>query len=302
MSHQQRAELDTLLRGLPLDLGGDLAVQRPLFEQLMTAHPLPDDVAVQATELGGVPATVIDVEGVDTSHVMLYLHGGAYALGSASAGAVLASAVARHAGMRAISLDYRLAPEHPFPAAVDDALAAYRALLAAVPAERIVVAGESAGAGLAVTLMLTARDAGLPLPRAGALLSPWADLTLATAAASGAADVDPALTVNGLRRRAVDYLGDTPASHPLASPALADLTGLPPLLIEVGSHEILRDDAIELTRAAARAHVQVSLTVTAGVPHVFPAFADVLDEGRAALERIGPHLAASTPTERALTR
>lgn len=290
MSEQQRADLDALLRGLPLDFGGDIAVQRPLMEQLMTAHPLPEDVTVSATVLGGVPARVIDVDGVDESQVMLYLHGGAYVLGSAVAAAALAAEIARRAGVRAFSVDYRLAPEHPFPAAVDDALTAYRALLDTVPAHRIVVAGESAGAGLAVATLLAARDAGLPQPRAAALLSPWADLSLAAAAASGTADLDPVLSLAGLRRRATDYLADTTPDHPLASPAHADLTGLPPLIIEAGSHELLRGDAELLARAAARAHVEVTLTVTPHVPHVFPAFADVLDEGRAALDRVGAFL------------
>ncbi len=298
MSAQQRAELDTLLRGLPLDLGGDLAVQRPLMEQLMTSHPLREDVTTSTAAMGDVPVTVIDVAGTDPSRVLLYFHGGAYALGSAAAAAGLASELARRAAVRAVSVDYRLAPEHPFPAAVEDALAAYRALIETVPADRVVVAGESAGGGLVVATLLAARDAGLPLPRAAALLSPWADLTFSGASLVGNAGADPVLTSAALRRRARDYLGSTTAQHPLASPARADLTRLPPLLIEVGSHEILLDDACLLAASAARAHVPVTLTVTPHVPHVFPAFADVLAEGAEALDRAGTFLEAALEPSR----
>lgn len=294
MSRQQREALDAMLRALPLDLGGELDVQRPLMEQLMSAHALPPDVRTTGAVLGDVPVTVIDVDGTDPSTVLLYLHGGAYALGSASAASGLASELSRRAGVRAMSVEYRLAPEHPFPAALQDTLAAYRALLArGVPALRVVLAGESAGAGLAVAMLLAIRDAGLPLPSAAVLLSPWGDLTLSGKSLQSKADADPVLTAAALHRRAIDYLAGADAADPWASPVLAELTGLPPLLIEVGSNEILLDDACRLASAAARADVAVTLTVTPGVGHVFAAFAAVLDEGVAALDRAGAFLRAS---------
>lgn len=293
MSRQQLAALDQLLREGPLDIGGDVEVQRPILDQLMTAHPLPGDVVTAADTLGGVPAVLVDIKGVESDEVVVYFHGGGYALGSAAAGAGLAADIARRAGARAICVDYRLAPEHPFPAAIDDAVAAYRGLLErGVPAGRIALAGESAGAGLAAALLVALKAAGLPQPRAAVLLSPWADLTLAGAGLAAKAAADPALTADGLRRRAGDYLGTGERADPLASPVFADLTGLPPLLIQAGSHEILLDDAVRLAARAAADDVAVTLDVTPGAPHVFQGFAAILDEGEAALERAGAFLRA----------
>jgi len=297
VSKQQRDALDALMRGWPLDLGGELATQRPLMQQMMTSHPLPEDVTTEPGELGGVPVVTVGVAGAHPTRVLLYLHGGAYAMGSAAAAAGLASELSRRVGIRAVSVDYRLAPEHPFPAALDDALAAYRGLLdSGVDADRIVLAGESAGAGLAVALMTAIRDKGLEQPRRAVLLSPWADLALTGASMSDRAKLDPALTADALRRRAADYLGDTTPMDPSASPIHADLAGLPPLLIEVGSHEILLDDAVRLAARAARGEVDVTLHVTPGVPHVFPGFAAALDEGTEALDRAASFLRAAFAT------
>ena len=170
-------------------------------------------------------------------------------------------------------MDYRLAPEHPHPAAVDDALAAYRGLLdEGQPASRIGMAGESAGAGLTLATLVAARDAGLPLPCAAVLMSPWVDLTLGAASMETKAAVDPVLSAAALQRRADDYVGNHDRTAPLISPLFADLHGLPPLLIQAGSHEILLDDATRLAARAASADVTVRLEITAGVPHVFQGF------------------------------
>lgn len=300
MSQEQRDTLHRMLREGPLDLGGDLSEQRPLLDQLMTAHPLPVDVATIPGELGGVAVVHIELTAGGSAGVLLYLHGGAYALGSAAAAAGLAADLARRSGTRAVSIDYRLAPEHPYPAAVHDAAAAYHALLdSGVPASHIAVAGESAGAGLAVATLLAARAAELPQPAAAVLLSPWIDLTLSGASITGKAAADPALTADGLRRRAADYVAGASPTDPLISPLFADLTGLPPLLIQVGSSEILLDDATALAARAAAADVAVTLQVTPGVPHVFQGFAAILDEGEAALSRAGSflrsHLPATSP-------
>lgn len=300
MTAEQRVALDTMLRQGPLDLGGDLAVQRPLLDQLMTAHPLPDDVRTTLGSVGGVPVVHVELHGNRSDNVLLYLHGGAYALGSAAAAAGLAADLARRSGARAVSVDYRLAPEHPHPAAVDDAVTAYQTLLdSGVPAARLAVVGESAGAGLALATLLAARDAGLPQPSSAVLLSPWVDLTLSGASITGKATTDPALTADGLRRRAADYVAAGDPSLPLISPLFADLTGLPPLLIQVGSHEILLDDATRLAARAAADNVSVTLQATSGVPHVFQGFAAVLDEGDAALTSAGAFLRAHlTPHSR----
>ena len=293
MSQQQRDALDQLLREAPLDLGGDVAEQRLIFEEMMAAIPVPGDVATSSGSLGGIPVVNVEVAGADRERIILYLHGGAYAIGTAASSVGLASDLARRAGTRLITVDYRLAPEHPQPAAIEDAVAAYRGLLdngASPPT--IAVAGESAGAGLAAAALVAFKHAGLPQPRAAVLMSPWADLTLSGNSVKAKAALDPALTAEGLARRAADYLGDSDPAAELVSPIFADLTGLPPLLIQAGSHEILLDDATRLATQAAAADVPVTLEVTPRVPHVFQGFAAMLDEGDAALTSAGKFLQA----------
>lgn len=286
MSKEQRAALDQLTRHSPLDLGGDVTQQRAIFEKMIASIPLPGDVVTARGSLGEIPVVSVDVAGVESDDVIFYIHGGAYAVGSAAASAGLASDIVRRAGARAISIDYRLAPENPYPAAVNDTVAAYRALLETVPAARIALAGESAGAGLTVATLVALKMAGLPQPSSAVMFSPWADLTLSGDSMKSKAAVDPALTPAGLRLRAADYArGDL--ADPLVSPVFADLTGLPPLLIQAGSHEILLDDATRLAVHAAAADVQVTLEVTPGVPHVFQAYAAMLDEAGAALNSAG---------------
>ena len=288
MSRQQRDALDQLLRGGPLDIGGDADVQRPIFEAMAGAQPLPDDVAVTHRSLGGIPVVEVEIAAIQTADVIVYFHGGGYALGSALTSLGLASDLSRQANTRAITVNYRLAPEHPHPAAVDDALAAYRGLLAeGQPASRIAVAGESAGAGLALATLIAARDAGLPLPGAAVLMSPWVDLTLGSASMRSRADADPAPSAAALRRRADEYAGNHDRAAPLISPLFADLGGLPPLLIQAGSHEVLLDDATRLAAHAAAADLTVTLDVTPGVPHVFQGFASILDEAGTALANAG---------------
>jgi monoterpene epsilon-lactone hydrolase len=293
VSQQQREALEQLLRDAPLDLGGEVAEQRIIFEEMMAAIPVPADVTTSPATLGGIPVVNVEVAGADPASVIFYLHGGAYAIGTAASSVGLASDLARRAGARLVTVDYRLAPEHPHPAAIDDAVAAYRGLLdSGVAASAIAIAGESAGAGLAAATLVALKHAGLPQPSAAVLMSPWADLTLSSESISVKAAVDPALTPEGLRRRAVDYVAAGDRMADLVSPMFADLTGLPPLLIQAGSHEILLDDATRLASRAAAADVAVRLEVTPGVPHVFQGFAAMLDEGDAALTSAGQFLRA----------
>lgn len=285
MSQQQRQALDELLREAPLDVGGDVTEQRALFHEMISSVPLPDDISTKQTELGSVPVVTVETLGLDPSVVVLYFHGGAYALGSAADSVGLAADVSRRVGAKTISVDYRLAPEHPFPAAMDDAVAAYRALLGeGVPSSRIAFVGESAGGGLVASALVALKDTDLPQPSCAAVFSPWADLSVSGASATGKAALDPALTPEALRIRARDYLGELDRTTPLASPVFADLTGLPPLLVQVGSHEILLDDAIRLAAGAARHDVPVELQVWPGVPHVFQGFAALLDDADQALD------------------
>jgi epsilon-lactone hydrolase len=288
MTQQQRDLVHTLLHNAPFDLGGDVVTQRPLLERLLTAHPLPDDVRTRRAELGGVPVVLADLTDTTPVGVLFHLHGGGFAVGSAQGSLGLATSLARRSGLSVVAVDYRLAPEHPFPAAADDVLAAYTALVAQQGgAARVIVCGESAGGNLALGLLVAARRAGLPLPAAAVLMSPMTDLTAAGDSMLGRAGLDPNITAQAIRTRAADYLGSTGTdpADPRVSPIFADLTGLPPLLVQVGSHEVLLDDATRLAVRAATDNVAVILDVTPGVPHVFQAFAGLLDEGAAALDR-----------------
>ena len=291
MSTEQRETLDAILRQSAFPVGSDVNEQRRLLRELLSAQPLPADVTVTAAALGGVPTAEITVDGVEPRHVVLYFHGGVYVMGDAAQAAALAAQIARRTDAKVISVDYRLAPEHPYPAAVDDALAAYQALLdgGTAPAA-IVFAGESAGGGLAVATLVNAREHGLPLPAAAVVMSPYADLTLAGTTMETKRDADPLLSPQALQARVPDYTAGQDPALGLISPVFADLTGLPPLIIQAGTHEVLLDDAVRLARQAATADVQVTLDITPGVPHVFQAYHPILDEAAAALDRAGQFL------------
>ena len=293
MSTEQRENLDAILRQSAFPADSDVNEQRRLLRELLSAQPLPADVAVNAATLGGVPTAEITVDGIEPRHTVFYFHGGVYVMGDAFLAADLASQVGRRTGAKVISVDYRLAPEHPYPAAVDDALAAYEALLhgGTAPSD-ILVAGESAGGGLAIATLVNARDHGLPMPAAAYLMSPYADLTLAGATMDTKREADPLLSPQSLHARVTDYTSGQDAALGLISPIFAELSGLPPLIIQAGTHEVLLDDAIRLARQAAIADVEVTLDITPGVPHVFQAYYPILDEAAAALDRAGQFLSA----------
>ncbi len=308
MSKEQRENLETILRQSAqsaFTADSDVNVvrdvnfvdvvneQRRQLRKFLSAQPLPADVTVTAAALGDVPTAEIMVDGVEPRHIVLYFHGGVYVMGDAFLAAGLASQVGRRTGAKVISVDYRLAPEHPYPAAVDDALAAYEALLqdGTAPSE-ILFAGESAGGGLGVATLVNARDHGLPLPAAAFVMSPYADLTLAGATMETKREVDALMSLEALQAAAPHYTSGHDAALGLISPIFADLSGLPPLIIQAGTHEVLLDDAIRLARQAAIADVEVTLDITPGVPHVFQSFYAMLDEGAAALDRAGQFLSA----------
>jgi epsilon-lactone hydrolase len=292
-SREQRENLEAVLRQGAFPVGSSISEQRQRMRDLAAGRPLPPGVTVTAAELGGVPAAEITIDGIEPRGIVLYFHGGVYVLGDAFSAADLASQIGRRTRAKVISVDYRLGPEHPYPAAVDDALAAYEAVLrnGTSPSD-VALAGESAGGGLAVAALLAARDRALPLPAAAYLMSPYADLTLAGTTMGTKADVDPLLGRELLQARIVDYTAGQDAASPLISPVFADLSGLPPLIIQAGSHEVLLDDAVRLAGRAAADDVAVTLDITPGVPHVFQGFYQVLDESAAALDRAGRFLSA----------
>ena len=294
MTQQQREAIAGMLRASPFDPAGDPREQRALFEKMVTAAPVPADVVTTPGQLGGVPVIRVDIPGTTTDGVILYFHGGFFAVGSAAASVGLASDLARKARMPVVTVDYRLAPEYPHPAAPDDAMSAYRGLLdSGQDAARVALAGESAGANLAVVTLAAIARAGLPQPTSAVLMSPWAELAGTEDSIKTKADVDPVITADAVRVRARDYLGGADACDPAVSPVYGSLAG-PPLLIQAGSDEILLDDAIRLAARAAYDDVAVTLDVVPAVPHVFQAFVAVLDEAEAALTRAGVFLRART--------
>ena len=294
MSKQQQSDLDAMLRKTPLDTAADVLTLRAVFEEVMRQVPVAPDVRKTPIAVGGIGAIEVTIDGTDSADVILYFHGGVYVIGSAAASVPLVSDLARRTATRVITVDYRLAPENPYPAALQDARAAYEGLLQqGVDPGRIALAGESAGAGLAMATLLALRDAGTTLPSSAFLMSPYADLTLSGESVVDKEALDPLLTPDGLRRRVTDYVADADAADPYISPIYGDLSGMPPMLIQVGSHEVLLSDAIRLAARAATADVAVTLDVVPGVPHVFQAYAAVLEEGDAALDRAATFLTAN---------
>lgn len=277
--------------------GPDLAATPPQarenFEAMLAGIPIAEDVAFEPATLGGVPARWSITAGASKERVLFYLHGGAYMVGSTLGYRPLFSELARAAGARGLALDYRLAPENPFPAAVEDAVSGYRALLGqGIAPSSIAIAGDSAGGGLTVAMLVAARDAGLPMPAAAVALSPWADLECSGGSMSSKAAEDPSLNREGLLSMAALYLNGASPRAALASPLYANLAGLPPLLIQVGSAEVLLDDATRLAARAGEAGVAVQLEIWPRVPHVWHAFAFTLSEGRDAIAAAGAFVAA----------
>ena len=293
MSLDQRETLDAILRQGAFPANSSVEEQRRLLRELLSAQPLPADVNVAEGALGGVRTAEITVDRIEPRHVVMYFHGGVYVLGDAFLAADLASQVGRRTSAKVFSVDYRLAPEHPYPAAVDDALTAYEALLrTGTDPSDIAFAGESAGGGLAIATLVNARENGLPLPAAALVMSPYVDLTLAGATMETKREADPLLSPEALRARVADYTAGQDAGLGLISPLFAELSGLPPLMVQAGSHEVLLDDAIRLAGVAAGADVEITLEITPGVPHVFQAYHPILEEAVEALDRAGQFLSA----------
>lgn len=265
-----------------------IAELRAMYDGMGSQFPTAEDVTLEPVSAGGVPAEWSRTPGAASDAALLYLHGGGYVIGSIASHRHLASELGRAAGVPSLAIDYRMAPEDPFPAAVDDALAAYRYLLdKGIPAARIAIAGDSAGGGLTVALLLAIKAAGLPQPACAVPISPWVDMAATGGTMETKAASDPMVQKQALLDWAGLYLGATAASHPLASPIHGDLAGLAPLLIQVGSEETLLDDAIMLAARAGHAQVPVTLEIAPEMIHVWHFFHPMLAGGRRAIADAG---------------
>jgi acetyl esterase/lipase len=265
-----------------------LESQRREWEAAVEATNPRLDAVVTPVDLDGIHGEWITVRESDRAGVLLFLHGGGYNAGSCKTHRALASQLARAAHTRVLLIDYRLAPEHPCPAAIDDAAHAYRWLLQqGNTPQQIVLGGDSAGGGLALATLVALRDSGVQGPAAAFLLSPWLDLALSGESMQTRAQLDPLTSYNDLHKAATLYLGELEAYDPRASPLYADLHRLPALLVHVGDHEVLRSDATRLAEKVKAAGGQVQLEIWEAMWHVWHAWADELPEARAAIVQIG---------------
>ena len=297
MSQQQLQTLVQMLRSQPVvNANASVEETRAGFEQMASMFPVDADIKREVVSAGGIKAEWVSAPDADAGRAVLYLHGGGYVIGSINTHRSLAARLSRASKARVLVIEYRLAPEHPHPAAVDDSVAAYRFMLTqGLKPARIAVAGDSAGGGLTVATLVAIRDAKLPLPGAGACLSPWVDLEGIGESMTTKAGADPIVQKAGLLQMAAAYLDGKDPRTPLAAPLYADLSGLPPLLIQVGTAETLLDDASRLAERARKAGVTVSYEPWESMIHVWHLFAPMLDEGQQAIDRIGEFVRKQAP-------
>lgn len=257
--------------------------------------PGPRGVDRKSVEVGGVPALRGTLVGGPAKRHVLYFHGGGYIMGSSSSHFTIAARLGKMADASVTVVDYRLAPEHPFPAALDDCVAAARDLIGELGASRVAIAGDSAGGGVTIATLCALRDAGGPLPACAFVMSPWVDLTGSGDSVTSKRNIDPVIEPDMLGGCAADYLNGVDASDPGASPLFADLTGLPPLLIQVGSDEVLLDDSVRLAESAKQAGVDVELDEWPGMWHVFQALVGPMPEATKAMQQGAAFITRHTP-------
>jgi acetyl esterase/lipase len=294
MASEQLQTIVEMLKSAPI-AGETVQEMRAGMEAGAAATPTPENVTFTPVDAGGVPAEWNDADGARQDHVVVYYHGGGYCMGSLATHRGHAARISKLANLRVLSVDYRLAPEHPHPAAVDDAVAAYRFVLdQGIAPSRIALAGDSAGGGLTVAALLSIRDAGLPMPACGVGISAWTDMTASGDSIKTKASVDPMLgDLRPLEMMVEAYVGKNgDKKAPLASPLFADLKGLPPLLLQVGTAEVLLDDSTRLAERATAAGVDVTLKTWEDMFHVWHAFADMLPEGMQATQELADYLNA----------
>ena len=296
MPSEQLEMIMNMMRARMVDPNAPIQDVRAFFEDESKLFPVADDIECEPVQMGGVPAEWISAPGASENRILFYLHGGGYNIGSLNTHREMISRLARASGARALSVDYRLAPEHPHPAALEDSVAAYRGLLSqgADPA-RIVIGGDSAGGGLTIATLVALRDANESLPAAAVCLSPWTDLASTGESMRTKADVDPIVTDQGIKVMAASYAAGADLREPLISPLYADLKGLPPMLIQVGTAEVLLDDSTRFVDRARDAGVHIVFEPWEDMIHVWQFFAALLPEGQQAIDRIGEYIKEWTP-------
>ena len=288
MASPEFYDLVKRMRARPQQIDQTVDQSRANFEAMSRNFKPAADASFERVDADGVAAEWVSTEAGKQLPVILFFHGGGYCIGSAETHRDLVSRLCTAAGARALSVDYRLAPENPFPAAVDDGVAAYRWLRRqGVPASSIVIAGDSAGGGLALATLLALKEAGDELPAGGVCMSPVTDHTKSGESMRTKVDLDPMVHPTSSTANSNRYLGGADAKTPLASPLYADLKGLPPLLILVGTSEVLLDDSTRFAERAKAAGVSVELEVWDEMIHIWPYFAAILPEARQAIDRMG---------------
>ena len=289
ISPEARAELDRLFQNKKSD--APLAQRRREWEAEARLQVLPRDARFTVVTAEGVPSEWMDMPRVWRDRVFLLLHGGGYNAGSPRTHRRLAADLSRATHLRVLSPDYRLAPENPFPAGVKDALLVYGWLLKqGITEDNIVIGGDSAGGGLALSMLLALRDAGATMPRAAVLLAPWTDLTCSSPSYNKLKKLDPIITRDGLREAGLQYAGKRNPAEPGLSPLFADLSGLPPMLIHAGEDEVMLDDSRIFAERARAAGVTVDFKSYPGMWHVFHASGTGIPEARQAIDEIGVYV------------
>ena len=290
MASQQIDMITQMLRERREETSPDISFteSRAMFEQMAGAFPAPQGVSSNPVDAGGIAGEWITAPGARPDRIIYWLHGGGYCIGSINTHRALVAGISAASGARALVIDYRLAPEHPFPAAVEDAVSGYLWLLSTgVDPAQIIIGGDSAGGGLTMATLLALKGGDKPLPAAAVCISPWTDMTMTGESLVSKAEADPMIAQDGITRVRDAYVGTSDPHEPLASPIYADLSGLPPLLIQVGENEVLLDDSTRLAERAKAAGVDVTLEAWPDMIHVWHFFAAILPEGQQAIERIG---------------
>jgi acetyl esterase/lipase len=298
MASPEYEKLIAQLRAGDLTSLSPIEESRTKWEAFAGTFSIAADVRFEAVDANGVEAEWVTTTDTDPSRVVVYLHGGGYNIGTIKSYRSLGSRLARASKARLLLVGYRLAPEHPCPAAVEDAVAVYRWLLEdqGIAASRIVIGGDSAGGGLVISMAAVSRDANLPMPAALFVISPSTDLAKEGKSVTERAHLDPIISYESSMAHALRYVGPGgDLKNPLASPLYADLHGLPPLLMLAGTYDTLFDDATRVAEKAGAAGVEVELDVWDEMVHSWPLFADIIPEGRAAIEKVGSYVQRVVP-------